>query len=572
MELKKYFYPLIRWWWLLLTATLVAGVFSFLATLQQPPLYQANTTLMIGRAIENPNPSSNEFWLSQQLAENYADIANRDVIRESTMKALGLNFLPEYSAHALPNSQLIEIMVVDTIPERAQAVASELANQLIQRSPTGAQQAQNQQEFITQQLDAIRVQIQETNDEIERRQGELAGMDSARQITDTQNQITALQGKLSTLQNNYASLFSLTSQGAVNSLVVIEPAGVPTQPIGPGRIVSVLIAAAIGLLLAAVAAYIIEYLDDTIRQPEDVKRLIQAPVLGYIPDMEEEGKSGEGLYVAKNPRHPVVDAYRSLRTNLEFASVDEPLKTLLVSSSDPQVGKTSLACNLAVVMAQGEKQVILLDCDFRRPMVHEFFGVPNNVGLSDVFLNWSNVEDVLKDSGESKLRVITSGTIPPNPTELISSKKMSEILKSLVELADIVIIDGPPFIVPDAVILSAKADGVLLVVRPGFTHESAARGMMEQIKRAGARVVGVALSRIKRKQAYYFGAGGYSSPYYANNSYYKVDSGETQPVRVKGIGRFLPGAAGKAANGANRLPNRRSDLPRVEVPKKSSER
>jgi capsular exopolysaccharide synthesis family protein len=571
MEIKKYTYPLIRWWWLLLTATLVAGIFSFLATLQQPPLYQSKTTLMIGRAIENPNPDSNEFWMSQQLATTYADIAKRELIRDSTMKALGMNWLPEYDANALPNSQLIEISVVDTIPERAQAVANELANQLIQSSPTGAQQAQNQQEFIAQQLEDIKTQIQETNDEIRKRQDELAGMDSARQITDTQNQITALQGKLSTLQNNYAALFSLTSQGAVNTLNVIEPAGLPTWPIGPGRIVTILMAAAIGLVLACVAAYVIEYLDDTIRRPEDVKRIFQAPVLGYIPDMDGDEKPGEGLYVAKNPRHPVVDAYRSLRTNLEFAGVDEPIRTLLISSSDPQVGKTSLACNLAVVMAQGEKRVILVDCDFRRPRVHEFFGVSNNHGLSDVFLNWSKVEDVLKESGERKLEIITAGTLPPNPAELISSKRMGEILNRLVEMADVVVIDAPPFIVPDAAVLSAKADGVLLVVRPGFTHEAAARGMMEQVRRAGARVVGIALSRIKRNQAYYFGSEAYTSPYYASSRYYSLEAGETQPVAAKGFKRMIPNSQSGKPTGDKRPSNRGGDLPRVEVPKKSSE-
>ena len=203
--------------------------------------------------------------------------------------------------------------------------------------------------------------------------------------------------------------------------------------------------------------------------------------------------------------------------------------------------------------------------------MHEFFGVSNNHGLSDVFLNWSKVEDVPKESGERKLEIVTAGTLPPNPTELISSKRMSEILNRLVEMADIVIIDAPPFIVPDAAVLSSKTDGLLLVVRPGFTHEAAARGMMEQIRRAGARVVGIALSRIKRNQAYYFGGEAYSSPYYASSRYYSMEVGETQPVAVKGIKRMIPNSQGSSATSDRRPTNRGSDLPRVEVPKKSSE-
>lgn len=570
MELRRYFYPLMRWWWLLLTATLVAGVFSFIATLQQPPAYQASTTLMIGRAIENPNPSSNEFWLSQQLAETYADIAKRERVREATMNALGLNFLPQYEARAQPNSQLIDIVVVDTLPERAQAVANELANQLIQFSPTGAQQTQNQQQFITQQLDSIKAQIEETTKEITQKQSELGGMDSARQITDTQNQIAALQAKLSSLQSNYADLFSLTSQGAVNSLSVIEPAGLPTKPIGPGRIVSVLLAALIGFVLASAAAYLIEYLDDTLRRPEDIKRVIQAPVLGNIADVGAHDAARDGVFVAKNPRHPVVEAFRSLRTNLEFASVDQPLKTLLVTSSDTQVGKTSLACNLAVVMAQAEKKVILLDADLRRPRVHEYFGVSNSLGLSDVFVNRAKIEDVLIYERETGIRLITSGPTPPNPTELLGSKRMDQILDSLKSMADIVIVDGPPFIVADAAVLSSKSDGILLVVRPSFTHEGAARAMMDQIKRAGGHVVGVALNRVPAKDAYYFGST-YGSPYYASRAYYQDEDVEIKPGRFASILKFFKLPSAKTKVEVTQPTKLRSDLPRVEVPKKTSD-
>lgn len=561
MELRRYFFPLIRWWWLLLTATVVAALFSFLATTQQAPVYQASTTLMIGQVINNPNPDSNEFWLSQQLAETYADIANREKVREGTMQALGLTGLPQYEARALPNSQLIEIVVVDTVPARAQRVADELANQLIKLSPTGAQQTQAQQEFIADQLVNITKQVDDTTSEIARLQGELGGMDSARQIQDTQNQIAALQAKLSDLQSNYASLFSLTSQGAVNTLSVIEPATTPTRPIGPGRMISVLLAAGLGLVLAAAAAFLIEYLDDTIRRPEDVKRIIQAPILGYIADMGDEDGQGEGLYVARHPRHPVVDAFRTLRTNLEFASVDQPLHTLLISSSDTGVGKTSLASNLAVIMAQGERRVILLDADLRRPKVHEYFGLPNHQGLSDVFLNRVSIEEVLREIKEMKLSIITSGSPPPNPTELLGSRRMNLILSRLAELADLVIIDGPPFLVADAAVLSSKVDGVLLAIRPAYTHEGAARAMMEQIQRASARVVGVALNRVHGRQALY-GYGPYASTYGRNGA-------SEQSRNAKQGGKLWPLARGasqifpKGSNGGKKGQSG-SELPKAE--------
>src|SRR6266545_3276243 len=136
MELSAFFTPLRRWWWLLLAATLIAAASSYLFVRDQPPLYEAKTTLLIGRAFENPNPTSNELTLGQQLATTYADLAQRQPVRLQTMAALGLDSLPQYNARALPNGQLLEIAVIDTDPQRAMAVANELARQLILQSPT----------------------------------------------------------------------------------------------------------------------------------------------------------------------------------------------------------------------------------------------------------------------------------------------------------------------------------------------------------------------------------------------------------------------------------------------------
>jgi polysaccharide biosynthesis transport protein len=136
MELKTYFAPLGKWWWLILASTLIATVTSYLAVSQQPPTYRTYATLLIGSAISNPNPSGNDFWLSQQLAETYTTLAQRAVVRQAVMDSLGITWLPGYMTRVVPNTQLIEIIVTDTNPERAMVVANELANQLIRQSPT----------------------------------------------------------------------------------------------------------------------------------------------------------------------------------------------------------------------------------------------------------------------------------------------------------------------------------------------------------------------------------------------------------------------------------------------------
>jgi capsular exopolysaccharide synthesis family protein len=517
MELKRYILPLQRWWWLILAATVIAALSSFLATMRQPPIYQAVTTLMIGRVISDPNPQSSEFYLSQQLAANYAEIANREPVRLATMQALGLSWLPQYLARATPNSQFIEIVVTDTVPERAQAVANELGHQLVLRGPTSSTaEDQGRQDFVNQQLNNLEVQINDTEDEITKLQDELGNMQSARQIADTQNQINALQNKLTTMQGNYASLLANTSSGAVNTLSIIEPAPLPVRPIGPNKGLSILLASAIGFVLSGSAAYLLEYLDDTLKTPEEVERFTGIPIIGTIVEMGHG--NGNGLHVAENPRHPVVEAYRSLRTNLEFIGVDKPLRTLFVASSDTGEGKTSVASNLAVVMSQAEKKVIVMDADLRRPNVHNFFGMPNDYGLSDVFRGRLSIEEALKEWRGGDVSVITAGSPPPNPAELLGSKKMVQILARLQEIADVIIIDGPPFVVTDAAVLAAKVDGVLVVVRSGHARQPAVNGMMEQLRRSGARVVGIALNRVPRKAKGYYAAGYYSSAYYSSSA------------------------------------------------------
>jgi non-specific protein-tyrosine kinase len=518
MELNKYIFPLRKWWWLVAASTLIAALFSSLSVLRQPTIYRAHTTLMIGTTINNPNPASNELMLGQQLAAAYADLANRELVRNATKNALGLDDLPEYIAQPLPNTQLIEIIVNDTDPARAQTVANELAAQLVLMSPTSPQpEDQGRQEFIHQRLNNLELQIQETEAEIANLQEELSTLISARQINDKQDQISSLQSKLNAMENNYGLLLSNTQQGAINTLTIIASAELPTNPIGSMKGLTILLAAAAGLLLAAGEAYLLEYLDDTLKTADDVQRLFSVPILGHIFE-QRNGKNEEfRLYAADDLHHPVAEAFRTLRTNIEFSELDRPLKTILVTSADIGDGKTSVAANLALSLAQTEKAVFLLDFDLRRPSVHEFFELDNNHGLVDLISGRGAIGDVLRFKGERKVGVLTSGGIPPNPTEILSSKKMDQLVSKLAEAADVVIIDGPPLIVADAKVIAPKVDGVLLVVRPGHTRRSLALGAAEQIQLAGARVIGVVLNRIPLRGADYYAGKGYLDTYYLSN-------------------------------------------------------
>ena len=363
MELGDYVKVLWRWAWLIVLGVAVATVSTYLAVRDQPAMYQAKATLVVGQVLQSQQPSQADLWMAQNLAQTYSEIAGRQTIREATQEALGLEWLPGYSVNQVPNTQLLEIQVTDTDPQRAAAVANELANPLILHSPTNPSPDQAQRQgFVSQQLDDLEANIDATKEEIARLQEELAGMFSAREIADTQNQIAALQQKLNNYQLNYGQLLNFMGQGAVNTLSIVEPAVVPTSPIGSSKMRTVMLAAAVGLVLAVGTAFLLEYLDDTIKTPADVEKAMHLTTLAGVSRIPGE-RLREKLITVKHPRSPISEAYRVLRTNLQFSSLDRPLRTLVVTSPNPVEGKSTTVANLAVVMARAGKSVIVVDAD-----------------------------------------------------------------------------------------------------------------------------------------------------------------------------------------------------------------
>jgi capsular exopolysaccharide synthesis family protein len=235
------------------------------------------------------------------------------------------------------------------------------------------------------------------------------------------------------------------------------------------------------------------------------------------------------VHVLKYPRSPVSEAFRSLRTNLEFTNVDRSLKKILVTSSGPGEGKTMISVNLAAIIAQGGRKVLLLDADMRRPRVHKIFGMSNRVGLSSLFRGNMSVRSVMRSVADMEnVFVITSGSLPPNPAELLASAKMDLILQEACKEVDVIVVDSPPSLVSDFQVLATKLDGVLMVVQPGHTRADAAIAMLEQLGRVDGSILGVVLNKIPRDSYYY---GGYYHYYYQSKKgeYYYQQEPENQP-------------------------------------------
>jgi polysaccharide biosynthesis transport protein len=524
VELTEYLAPLRRWWWLLIAGALCAVLPAYIALRQQPPLYRSSTTLMIGGAINNPNPSSNDIYLGEQLGNAYTVIAQGTKLRKETMANLGLDRLPDYSVQSVPNSpQLLKIGVTDTDPLRAQAVADQLARQLILQSPTGSNsEAQKRQEFVRAQLDDLEVKIKETQGEITAAQQALANMLSAREIADAQTQIGALQNKLATLQANYAGLLSNTSEGATNTLSVIEPANLPEVPTDANTGRTLLVVAALGFVLSAATAYLLSYLDDTVKNPSEVKKELGLTTLGAVPAVDA-ASNGNELAMLADTHSGAMEAYRVLRTNLQFAAVGHPLRSLLVTSPAPSEGKSVSTSNLAIALAQSGRRVVAVDADLHRPRLHKLFGLSNSEGLTSALLEESPVLDnLLQATSVPGLRVLTSGPLPPNPSELLESPRMRDLMASLAEQVDMVLLDSPPIVIlADATVLSTLADGVLLVLDAGRTRRDVAKRSVETLQGVGAHIAGALLNRVPTRGIGYY----YDYYHYYGRSYYGSKNG-----------------------------------------------
>ena len=507
MELRHYSNILLKWWWLILISMIVAGAASFLASRSTPRLYQSRTTLMVGQALQNPNPNASEFYTGQALAQSYTDLVKREPVLRDTLQALGLEWdwvalQNMITSRIVPGTQLLEIAVLDTDPQRAKILVDELANQLILRSPGGSDpKREAERQFLLTQIEEIKQNIEGAQDEISQLSGVIAKATSARAIQDARSRQTTLQTQVTEWQSTYAQMLTNLNVGTTNSLSVVELAQVPVSPVGSGATANVIMAIAIGLVLAAAAAFLLEYLDDTVKTAEDVRRTTNLTMLGGITTIEGRDQPAK-LISLNQPRSPATEAYRALRTNLQFSIVDNPLRVLMITSANPQEGKSITAANLAVVMAQTGKRVVLIDSDLRRPAQHKIFSLSNKVGLTNILIDpevrW---EDVWQSTEVETLKIITSGALPPNPSEMLGSKRMIHLIETLLQNTEIVIFDCPPVLaVSDALVLSNRVDGVLLVINASRTRRAQVTRAKEALETVGAHILGAALNRISRRK------------------------------------------------------------------------
>jgi capsular exopolysaccharide synthesis family protein len=540
-DLRRYIALLWQWAWLLILAAALAGASAFFFSRRITPVYQAATLMLINEAPGNRTIDYTTLMTSERLAATYTEmLVSRPVLEEVALRSRwdmdAAMLRGMVSAAPVRDTQLIRITVRDISPHRA----AETANLLVEV-------------FAARNLEMQRERFAESKASLE---GQLAYMDG--QIQNTAGALEALLAEtngaersrlettLAQYQQTYAGLLQsyeqvrLTEAQSISKVSQVEAAVPPLAPVSPRVMNNTLLAAVVGLMLAVGVIFLVEALNDTLRGPDDVTRQLGLPILGLIAAHE----AGEGTIIsATSPRSPVAEAFRSLRTNIQYAAVDTPLRSLLVTSPTAEDGKTTVAANLAVVLAQSGQQVVLLDTDLRRPRVHAALGLPNRHGMSELFITGEalqastglprlasrlHLNGAVQPTLQANLSAVTSGALPPNPAELLGSKKMGQIIEHMLDKADVVVLDSPPVLaVTDPTVLSTKVDAVILVVKPGVTRLAAARQAVEQLRRVGANVVGVVLNGVELKRSRYYSYQ-YQAYYQAYTGRYTEENGSGQ--------------------------------------------
>ncbi len=325
----------------------------------------------------------------------------------------------------------------------------------------------------------------------------------------------------------------ITEAGKISNIRVIDIAKTPKFPIKPRKKLNLAIGLIIGVMLSIGLTMFFEYMDTSLKTVEDVERDINLTVLGSIPMIRKKGKSEEAgqatSHLATNLplKSHAMEAYRSLRTNIQFTDPDKPLNTILFTSAGPGEGKTLTVSNLGIVLALSGVKTLLIDCDLRRPVLHKLFQESKEPGVVNVLVGQSEAQSVIHETKIENLYIMTCGAIPPNPAEMLGSQRMKDLLEELKKKFDIVIVDAPPVIaVTDPVVLSSEVDGVILVIKSGSTSSGAVLRAKSLLKNnVNARIVGAVLNNVWIEGIY----GRYG--YYHHYAYYYTSEGEKKKRR-----------------------------------------
>jgi succinoglycan biosynthesis transport protein ExoP len=512
-DLRKYLQILRRRWLLILLVMLFTGTGAYLLSARMKPVYRGATQLQIQPFSNGSSQSQDLLNLFQNptlVLETDVKLIESDAVLNPVVSILKLPSLKRLkkalSVKLVPNTQILEIDVDTHVPVQSRDLANKIAESFIV-----FQRTQSIQRITASNAEAID-RVTASNTDIAKRLEALKAQITAAESSPISSTViaglTAQQTALSSALQTVPSAATLGTGGPS----VIVPATTPTVSISPKVRQNIVIGGLLGLFLAGGLVVLGEALDDRLRSGQEVEERSGVPSLGSVPFARELAGKDALPAIVHDPSSVVAEAYRTVRTNLRFLSIERPIKSLLVTSSVKGEGKSTTAANLAAAFALSGVKTILVSADLRRPTVHKFFGLPNAEGLVDALLPAARLEALLQGNELPDFRLLAAGRTPPNPTEILSSSRFGDILSTLEAASDLVIIDSTPLLgVADASALASRVDGVLLVVNPKEVNRRTFVHANEQLHKAGGRVLGTILNAVSPGLGYGYG---YDYDYY----------------------------------------------------------
>jgi non-specific protein-tyrosine kinase len=534
IDIRQYLWILWRYLWLIVLAGILGAAVAYYVSVTQTPIYQSTTTVLINEsAAKNAVTDYTTILASERLTKTYSEMLVKTPVMEEVARRLNLKVLPDdlqerVEAQPVRDTQLVKISVEDPNPYLAAAIANTLVEVFSdQIKELQTSRFSESKANLQEQIYAMEAQISQASQELAKMKEQgLSGAD-------------ALEARLAQYQQIYASLVTnfeqirLAEAQSATNIIQVEPARADLVPVRPQVLRNTLLAGFVAVVLAIGLVFLFEFLDDTVKDPDQIIRATELPILATIGRINTEKTS---LVAQFDPLSPIAESFRRLRTNIRYSAVDEPIRRLLVTSPTPKEGKTTVATNLAVILAQDGLRTILIDGDLRRPTIQKLFRSKIDSGLSTLFVHPElSVDLVLKPTNIVGFQVLPCGERPPNPAELLGSKRMSDILSQAEAIADMVVIDSPPVLsVIDAAVLATLNTGVLIVIQPGSTKQRDLMQTVEQLRRVKAKILGLVLVDIKARYARYYRS------YYSYDYYYEYVSEEKKTAPRKRLQEAAP--------------------------------
>jgi capsular exopolysaccharide synthesis family protein len=500
-EPKQIFLTLLRWWWILLLGTLVAVAIGYAVTVSQTPIYKATATVMVGGFIQAPQISRDDIVALDAFTQAYAEMALRQPVLEGVVEALSLDISwkrlkDSVAIEIVEGTPLIEIRAEANSPQAAQAIAGGIANQLILLSQSKSEEESTRQ-FVQQEIEHLQTRIETEREKLATLQVRAASPMSAERSSALKIEIETLQRLITDWEDTYTRLLTLLNANvSQNSLTIIEEADANSKPVSPHLTLNLLLSACLGLGLALGAIFLIDRFDDRIRTSEAIERNLGLHHLGTISKIKGKNYDGK-LITNKDASIGTAFFYRKILDNIGFGEKGgRPVKSLLVTSPRLREGKSVTVSNLGIMMAQAGLKTIIVDVDWIKPVQHLLFNVSNHSGLMDLLAASDlSAKDQLQTTTVPNLKILTAGSLPENPVEMLEPARMKQVLSDLTKISNVVILDAPSTTISESAVLFGLVEGVILVVDSGRTTMTSVKQSMASLYLTGGKLLGAILNR-----------------------------------------------------------------------------